>query len=484
MIKRLLLLLVLVLAVPALGYTVARLVQSSDNAELRQVLKQQYPDIPQARLDAASVDLLCSDPSPATSEICSTNANLNLMQSASAWAALVGLGILVLIRLAGAVAKNNRNLLLLVFKPGLYVTALVLVALVLVHAAVAIGAIYYGESALVGRVHIGIIVAIGIGAAVGAFAIVRHTFAILHKAQSLVAGSALTRQEAPRLWETIDDTARRLGALVPDHAVVGLEPNFFVTEADVVCFSGKLSGRTLYCSLPLARILSKDQFISVLGHELGHFKGEDTKFSKRFYPIYRGTASSLEALGQVGEEGTAAIALLPAMAVFGYFLESFSVAESRISRDRELAADRAGASVTSNEAIATALVKLHAFSGIWNELLTSAVEHLRNGQFFTNASKLFAEVASERAKPEALSEIADTHLSHPTDSHPPLGSRLQELGMKISDLSSGALDVVPADSALSLFDNPEECEQDISARFQMFLAAQCGIEIPHDDGKS
>jgi Zn-dependent protease with chaperone function len=481
MIKRVVLLLVLVLAVPVLGYTVAQLVQSNDNSDLRQVLKQQYPDISQARLDGATVDILCLEPSPDTSEICSTNANLNLMRSASVWGALVGLGMLLLIRLAGSFAKNNRNLLLLVFKPGLYVTALVLVGLVLVHAALAIGVIYYGESALLGRVHIGIIGAIGIGAAFGAFAIVRHTFTILHKPQSFVAGSTLSREDAPRLWEAIDDTARRLGALVPEHAIVGLEPNFFVTEADVVCFSGTLSGRTLYCSLPLARILSKDQFVSVLGHELGHFKGEDTKFSKRFYPIYRGTASSLEALGQVGGEGTAAVALLPAMAVFGYFLESFSVAESRISRDRELAADMAGASVTSNDAIATALVKLHAFSGIWNDFLPAAVEQLREGKFFINASKLFAEVAAEQAKPEALTEIGETHLSHPTDSHPPLSTRLQALGMHMNQLSEGALDVAPTYSALSLFDNPEECEQDVSAKFQMFLARQCGIEIP-DEG--
>lgn len=481
MLKRVMLLFALLMAVPAVGYTVAELVQSQDNNQLRQVMRQEYPGAPQERIDILTVDTLCFEAGPDIEEICSKNTNLHLMRSASFWSALIGIAMLLLIKLAGTVAKTNRTLLLTVFRPGLYVTALVLVGLVLVHAALAIGIIYYGESALVNRVHIGLIGAIGIGAALGAFAILRHTFTILAKAETVVVGSALSRHDAPRLWQAIEDTARRLGALVPDHAVVGLEPNFFVTEATVVCLSGKLTGRTLYCSLPLARILSQEQFVSILGHELGHFKGEDTKFSERFYPIYRGTSSSLEALGQVSGEGAGGLALLPAIAVFGYFLEAFSVAESRISRERELAADQAGASVSSNSAIATALVKLHAFSGVWYHLQDAAVEHLRSGNYFTNASKQFATATAKMADAEALVGIADTHLSHPTDSHPALGARLHSLGVHLSAVAVDALDVSPADSALSFFDNAEEYEEDISVKLQMYIAQQLGIDMPADD---
>ena len=97
--------------------------------------------------------------------------------------------------------------------------------------------------------------------------------------------------------------------------VVGLDPNFFVTEARVRCLNGTLSGRTLYCSLPLARILSRAEFDAVIGHELGHFRGQDTQFSQRFYPIYRGTADSLRALGNIGVGGAGLLPLLPAVGV-------------------------------------------------------------------------------------------------------------------------------------------------------------------------
>ena len=69
-------------------------------------------------------------------------------------------------------------------------------------------------------------------------------------------------------------------------------------------------------------------------HEFGHFKGQDTKFSERFYPIYRGTAASLAALQAAAGEGSGSIPLLPALAVFSCFLECFSIAESRLSRER------------------------------------------------------------------------------------------------------------------------------------------------------
>lgn len=463
MLKRVMLLLALLLAVPVVGYTVAELVQSRDDDQLREVLREEFSDAPPERIDVFTVT------------------NLNLMRNASFWSALVGVGMLLLIKLAGTGAKTNRTLLLVIFRPGLYVTALVLVGLVLVHAALAIGIIYYGESALFNRVHVGLIGLIGLGAALGAFGIMRHTFTILAKAETVVVGTALSRHDAPRLWQAIDDTAHRLGALLPDHAVVGLEPNFFVTEATVVCLSGKLTGRTLYCSLPLVRILSQEQFVSILGHELGHFKGEDTKFSEHFYPIYRSTSSTLEALGQVSREGAGGLALLPAIAVFGYFLEAFSVAESQISRERELAADQAGASVSSKPAIATALVKLHAFSGVWHHLQDVAVEHLRDGNYFTNVSKQFATTVARIADPDALACIADTHLSHPTDSHPALGARLQSLGVHLSEVGADALDVSPVDSAFSFFDNAEQYEEDISARWQVYMAQQLGIDMPAED---
>ena len=399
------------------------------------------------------------------------------MSAGALGAGALGLVLLLAIRVAGSAARNRRRLLLYLFKPGLYLTAVILVVLVLIHAALAIGAIYYGESALIGRIHIGIIAAIGLGALGGVIVIARNMFSLVRKAQTFVIGVNLPHSGAPQLWTRVEEIAQRLGALRPRSIVVGLDPNFFVTEASVICLSGKLSGRTLYCSLPLCRILSSSEFSAVIGHELGHFRGLDTKFSESFYPIYRGTASSIASLQETGGEGSASIALLPAIAILSYFFECFSVAESRISRDRELAADQAGASFTDSATMASALVKVHAFSGLWGGLQSAAADALKEGKAFVNASKTYAEAVVSSAKPDALAGITDATLSHPTDSHPPLGVRLGSLRVTLDQVSMASLAVSPADPAIDLIPESERKEEEISGAYQAILAQRLGIDL-------
>ena len=47
--------------------------------------------------------------------------------------------------------------------------------------------------------------------------------------------------------------------------MAGLDANFFVTEAEVRTPTGPCRGRTLSCSLPLARILTVEEFTAIVG---------------------------------------------------------------------------------------------------------------------------------------------------------------------------------------------------------------------------
>ena len=229
----------LVLAVPLVGFGVAQGIKLHFNSQVRDAARQQFPDANADRLSQLTLDTLCESPSSEIRELCDTNSNLNLMSGGSIAAGGAGLALLALIALAGVAARKSRILSqLLLFKPGLYLTAAFLTGLILVHAAIAIAAIYYGESATVGRVHIGIIAAIGLGALAGVVAIARSTFSLVKKAQTIAIGKSVSPQEAPQLWQKVLNTAERLGALRPEHVVVGLDPNFFVTEVDVLSLSG------------------------------------------------------------------------------------------------------------------------------------------------------------------------------------------------------------------------------------------------------
>src|SRR5262249_10121422 len=143
-------------------------------------------------------------------------------------------------------------------------------------------------------------------------------------------------------------------------------------------------------------------------------------------------------------------ALLPAIAVFGFFLESFSIAERRISRDRELAADKDGAAASDSEIMAVALVKIHAYSGLWEHLKQAARTALEKDNVYVNLSKTYADAVAKIAKADIFEGLAGTHLIHPTDSHPPLGIRLQSLATSIDAISNNALNVNPAQPAIEL----------------------------------
>lgn len=471
----------MLVAVPLIGFLVAGAVRSHADAELRTEIRENIADLDEEIVAVLTVAEFCVAV-PSAGPICDDDAMLSLMREGAVWAALVGLGLLVGISVAGRVARYNRWILLFLFRPGLYVAVSVAVALIAVHAALFIGSIWYGESALTGRVHTGVMLVIALGAAIGIIGMAKGAFSIVQRAHTMVIGYSLSRTEAPQLWGMVSGLARKLRALEPQHIVVGLDPSFFVTEADVTCLDGTLTGRTLYASLPLSRILRAAEFDAIIGHELAHYKGDDTRFSLRFYPVYRGTSAAIASLQlQVGDEGAGAFALLPALAVLTYFMDSFAVAENTLGREREIEADRAGASLTSVDAMATALVKVHAFAGVWSGFDSAAAEAIKAGNFYTNASVLFAGAVATNASAKSLEGLADSRMSHPTDSHPPLAVRLAALKSGIDRVASMALNVTPDDSAVDYIADAVQRETDLSSAYQGILAHRLGIEIPSSD---
>ena len=130
-----------------------------------------------------------------------------------------------------------------------------------------------------------LVIAVGLGAAVCVILLLRAVIVMLRKSPTIVAGRTVSEQRGPYLWKHIRDLASKIDALPPQNIIVGLDNSFFVIEAAVKCFNGLIKGRTLYLSLPLCRILSEVELRAIVGHELGHFKGDDTRYSRRFAPI-------------------------------------------------------------------------------------------------------------------------------------------------------------------------------------------------------
>jgi Zn-dependent protease with chaperone function len=245
-----------------------------------------------------------------------------------------------------------------------------------------------------------------------------------------------------------------------------MEPSFFVTEAEVSSLAGELKGRTMFVSLPLSRMLTLDEWSAVIDHELIHFKGLDTRSSKSFYPLYRGTEEALMQLADFSEEGQSALVsfpVLPGLAALDHFYTCFATAENTISRERELAADAVAAETSGRDAIASALVKIHACAPVWDSYVRRLQGFLKMGrECAARQSVAFVDHVAAADLPKLIKDLPKTRTAHPTDSHPPLGVRIDALGVDLAEVAETARVIKPADLAALLLTDIDKLDEVLS----------------------
>lgn len=468
------------LAIPVLGFCVLSWVRSQEESAWRIALKTSTPQVTDAQLRQNTLANVCADPKlkDEPPSICGAYKRVGMVRLLMGGALALSILYPMAVFVAGRQCRNDRILLLQVFLPGLRITNAVVIVLVIVNAIGLIATIWYGESELIGQVHLKMLLLIVLAAIGGVYSIIRGTAGLVSEASTFVVAKLATREESPRLWDFVRRLSDEIGTEPPENVLVGLEPNFFVTQSRVVCPDRTLGGRTMYISAPLCRILSIQQLRAVIAHELGHFKGADTDFSLRFYPIYRGAVASIEAVVGAGSQtGEGSLALLPAIHAYSFFLQSFAEAENGISRTRELAADTVAAEIAGRLTFAAALVRIVGFSAAWDRLselmsdcfLTTvkvAGVERKPDQFFANLSSAFLQLAVESAKSPAVSSALDARtVPHPTDSHPPLSVRLAALGTTVGDLVPDGLSVNVENPASSLIGGLEPLEIELSSMF-------------------
>ena len=474
-------LLISLLSIPGIALGIAQAMLAYENNQFHQGVIEEFAKIQNPTPDQQRVnDLfkntsaqeLCANPrfrglDKDFESLCSEDFDpLMTMNTAAEVAGIAGVGLILAIAMFGLVARSSRTMLVLLFLPGLYLTLVSLVLLVALHATLLIASIYFVCS-LAGRIPIGIIIAIGLGALAGIGVIIQGAFGTVRRAEITVLGKSRKIEVGDPLHGFLDHLTKHVGTAMPENIVVGFTPNFFVTEAKVRCLDGVLTGRTLYLSLPLTRILTQPELGAVLGHELGHFKGNDTKFSRWFYPIYSGTGQALRGLHEVAQgEGAQGLALLPAVFVLSYFLDRFATAESRLGRQREIAADAVGAKVSNPRACASALMKVHAFAPLWTNLYGEMREMLQEKKQFINASSYWASkiALGLQRQPHFITEIdtSTTDAGHPTDTHPPLGVRLNALQVPAEVYLADAAQCSLLHPAIELIPEHDELEKELT----------------------
>lgn len=416
-------------------------------------------------------------------EFCSTFNNIFLLRTASIYSGLISLIIVFSYFLIAKLSGTNRKIISNLFPPMIPVILIMISAQTIIQGAIITYGFYIGEAFLIETVHFILIGAIGLGAGIGALQIIGSIFSLSKKLVHTQLGQQILASDQPKIWDLVTSIANDINSKAPDNIVVGIEPTFYATAADVVgCGDSTLKGETLYLSLSLMRLFNKTELKAVIGHELGHFSAKDTEYSTKFAPVYRGLGNSINSLSN-SYGGLSDLGKLPALFVLSSMYESFAENVASISREREFEADKVGVSVSSTKDLAYSLTKVILFSSMWNDVQQENIKRLNEGKISPNLSLIFKDSAAYNLSKKTLEDekenILNSTISHPTDSHPLLLDRLENIGFDSKDIEIDNI-LIQGNSCSDLIHDAEQIEVDLTELEHRMMVA-LGYALPPED---
>ena len=452
------------LIIPVGGLIAVTVAETKLEGDWITALEAEFGPVPAEERAAVSLHLLCTADPEAAAQLadgCNDTRLMDLLRVLIVGSIVLS-GVLLAVSLGVVlVSGDNRERMAALFRPGLMFLLAGLGVLIVAEGAIVVGA-GWELMLMVGRVFPFVILAVGLGVLAGVAGVLRALWAMLRPGTIDAQGVELGRDRYPELFAEVDDIARSLGTEPPTTILAGLEPTFYVVEARVKGLRGEFRGKVMYLSVLMSRVLSRPEMRAIIGHELGHFRGRDTAYSKSFAPVYAGGVTSLQALSQA-MSGWRGIAMLPAFKMLEAFFVSFAERERTIGRTRELEADTAGAEASSREALGSSLIKLERTADSWGLVLDDAVRAARSNEPTPNLADAFAARTSAMQPLRPVQDGPERRIAHPFDSHPPVADRLAALGLEAGVLDAAARDLEPADPAATLFgDNRAALETELS----------------------
>lgn len=341
---------------------------------------------------------------------------------------LMGLLQLLVILLFAQMAKGSRTKLISAFKSGWVFTKISCLFVLFGQTVLAISVFFYATVLISNSYFPKLLFLIAAGGAYAFYNVVKLMFTSVPLEVTEPAAESVSESTAPTLWKKVRALAEKLGTTPPDTILLGISDMFFVTEISVNHSSGVAHGRTLYLSAPLMKRMSEDEISAIIGHELGHFKGDDTRMTREFYPYHMKTGRTIMTLADSG------IIAQPAAYLVAFFDFLFYPVISTDGRDREFEADRAGSLVSSSNAMARALVKAHWLGTTMDRAIERAIAAGR--PLNETQAMIEKELASDD---EIWKELISKSTAHPVDSHPPLRLRLEALKESADNVREFAL---------------------------------------------
>jgi Zn-dependent protease with chaperone function len=256
--------------------------------------------------------------------------------------------------------------------------------------------------------------------------------------KNVVEGTVIHNQAAMPLWDELGAICDKVGTARPDQVIVGIDDNFFVTELPITVDGKTYSNRSLYVSLSLLKQMSGGEADAVLAHEMAHFSGNDTLYSKKISPLLVRYGAYLQALYEGG-------VTRPIFYFMHCFRALYELSLSKLSREREFRADRIAADVTSPRDFAAALLRIAAYSKFRNDVQRGLFEQERVLQTANISEQIERGFQAFAVSFASRSDMDDLETSHPFDTHPPVAERLGALGLSLKSQEAEALLSAPGD---------------------------------------
>ncbi|GAA0450070.1 hypothetical protein Aca07nite_43780 [Actinoplanes capillaceus] len=270
------------------------------------------------------------------------------------------------------------------------------------------------------------------------------TWRALHTRRRTPAGVAVTRRQAPKLWELIDGAAAAAGVRPPDGVTVVADATAALGERTRVL--GLIGGRRdLYLGLPLLQALAPARLRAVVAHELAHGSPK----LGRWAPLaYRGRVA-------VGRMAPRLSRRNPAGAVLRAYARFYRRMDAPFSRAQELAADRIAADHAGVADAVAALRDLPALAGMQRLFHAEYVgPGWQAGYVPDDVFGGLLRVLAARSVEMSMLRATEPAPSGPWDTHPPLAERVAALTPEPSPAASDT--APPSDAAPAPEEPPAE----------------------------
>ena len=363
----------------------------------------------------------------------------DMARKASLWTIVASVLLLLAVLGLGALAFADRTLQYTSFVAGWRLTTWAGAASLVLQGAMAVWLSFWVTAFFFHKYSPKLVLFVGFAVLAGVLVAVAGIFKRAH-AESRAVGELVSEEDAPLLWRRIRHMAERLKTAPPQQIVAGIDANFFVTEAPLAVGDRVLTGRTLFVSLPLLRILDQAEADAVFGHELAHLRGGDTRNSALLGP----KLVQFDHYRHAVRTGGLSAVVSPLLDLYRMI---FEIALARDSREREFKADRIAARLISPAAIAQSLVKIAAYAQYRHKI---EEELFGRNERHEDASLGIARFVAQGLAPYAASDdflaaMKTANVPHPYDTHPAMPERLRNVGMALKEQDWGGIAVrVPA----------------------------------------